>query len=40
MTSFAEELRAGGSAQAGRRGLWVTFLGPFGLEVAGAGYGA
>src|SRR5262245_21815479 len=40
MTSFAEELRAGGSVQAGRRGLWVTFLGPFGLEVAGAGYGA
>jgi 4-hydroxy-2-oxoheptanedioate aldolase len=40
MTSFAEELRAGGAARAVRRGLWVTFLGPFGLEVAGGGYGA
>jgi 4-hydroxy-2-oxoheptanedioate aldolase len=35
MTSFAAELRRGGPAQAGRRGLWLTFLSPFGLEVAG-----
>jgi 4-hydroxy-2-oxoheptanedioate aldolase len=40
MTSFAEELRVGGPARAVRRGLWVTFLSPFGLEVAGGGYGA
>ena len=36
MTSFAAELRAGGPAQTGRRGLWLTFLSPFGLEVAGS----
>src|SRR5215510_16541718 len=39
MTGFAAELRAGGRARAGRRGLWLTFLSPFGLEVA-AGCGA
>jgi 4-hydroxy-2-oxoheptanedioate aldolase len=33
MTSFAGQMRAGGGAC--RRGLWLTFLGPFGLEVAG-----
>jgi 4-hydroxy-2-oxoheptanedioate aldolase len=33
MTSFAGQMRAGGGA--GRRGLWLTFLSPFGLEVAG-----
>ncbi len=36
MTGFAAELRAGGPARARRRGLWVTFLSPFGLEVAAA----
>ena len=39
MTGFAAELRAGGRPRAGRRGLWLTFLSPFGLEVA-AGCGA
>ena len=39
MTSFATGLRAGGPARAARRGLWVTFLSPFGLEVATAGGG-
>ena len=44
MTGFAAGLRAGGSARTGsartgsagacRRGLWLTFLSPFGLEVA------
>jgi 2-keto-3-deoxy-L-rhamnonate aldolase RhmA len=33
MSSFAGQMRAGGGA--GRRGLWLTFLNPFGLEVAG-----
>jgi 4-hydroxy-2-oxoheptanedioate aldolase len=33
MTSFAGQMRAGGGAC--RRGLWLTFLSPFGLEVAG-----
>jgi 4-hydroxy-2-oxoheptanedioate aldolase len=33
MTGFAGQMRAGGGA--GRRGLWLTFLSPFGLEVAG-----
>ena len=37
MTGFAAELRAGGPARGCRRGLWLTFLSPFGLEVAGAG---
>lgn len=36
MTGFAAELRAGGPAPGGRRGLWLTFLSPFGLEVAAA----
>jgi 2-keto-3-deoxy-L-rhamnonate aldolase RhmA len=36
MTGFAEEVRAGGSARGARRGLWLTFLSPFGLEVAGS----
>ena len=36
MTSFAAELRAGGPAQTARSGLWLTFLSPFGLEVAGS----
>jgi 4-hydroxy-2-oxoheptanedioate aldolase len=36
MTGFAAELRAGGPARGGRRGLWLTFLSPFGLEVAAA----
>ena len=50
MTSFAALLRAGDPAQAGpaqtgparpcRRGLWLTFLSPFGLEVAATGGGA
>src|SRR2546421_10636693 len=33
MTGFAEQMRAGDGAR--RRGLWVTFLSPFGLELAG-----
>ena len=45
MTSFAALLRAGGPAQTDpartcRSGLWLTFLSPFGLEVAAAGGGA
>jgi 2-keto-3-deoxy-L-rhamnonate aldolase RhmA len=36
MTSFAGRLRAGDRARAGLRGLWLTFLTPFGLEVAAA----
>jgi 4-hydroxy-2-oxoheptanedioate aldolase len=40
MTSFAGQLRAGGAAGTCRRGLWVTFLSPFGLEVAGTVSGA
>jgi len=36
MTSFAAELRAGGQVPICRRGLWLTFLSPFGLEVAGS----
>jgi hypothetical protein len=31
MTSFAGRLRAGDRARAGLRGLWLTFLSPFGL---------
>jgi 4-hydroxy-2-oxoheptanedioate aldolase len=38
MTSFAGQLRAGGGVC--RRGLWLTFLSPFGLEVAAAAGGA
>jgi 2-keto-3-deoxy-L-rhamnonate aldolase RhmA len=34
MTSFAGQLRAGGPERTCRRGLWLTFLSPFGLEVA------
>jgi 4-hydroxy-2-oxoheptanedioate aldolase len=33
MSGFAGQMRAGGGAC--RRGLWLTFLNPFGLEVAG-----
>jgi 2-keto-3-deoxy-L-rhamnonate aldolase RhmA len=33
MSGFAGELRAGGGDP--RRGLWLTFLSPFGLELAG-----
>ncbi len=33
MSGFAGEMRAGGGAC--RRGLWLTFLSPFGLELAG-----
>src|SRR2546423_14520071 len=33
MTGFAEQMRAGDGAR--RRGLWLTFLSPFGLELAG-----
>ncbi len=40
MTGFAAELRAGGPVPIGRRGLWLTFLSPFGLEVAATGGGA
>jgi len=40
MTSFAAGLRAGGPARTCRRGLWLTFLSPFGLEVAAAADGA
>jgi 4-hydroxy-2-oxoheptanedioate aldolase len=40
MTSFAGQLRTGGPAGACRRGLWVTFLSPFGLEVAVTAGGA
>jgi 4-hydroxy-2-oxoheptanedioate aldolase len=36
MTSFAGRLRAGDRARADLRGLWLTFLSPFGLEVAAA----
>ena len=32
MTGFAEQMRAGDGAC--RRGLWLTFLSPFGLELA------
>jgi 2-keto-3-deoxy-L-rhamnonate aldolase RhmA len=34
MTGFAGQMRTGGGAC--RRGLWLTFLSPFGLEVAGS----
>jgi hypothetical protein len=37
MTGFAAELRAGGPGRGGRRGLWLTFPSPFGLEVAALG---
>jgi 4-hydroxy-2-oxoheptanedioate aldolase len=37
--SFAGQLRADGAAGTCRRGLWLTFLTPFGLEVAAAGDG-
>jgi 4-hydroxy-2-oxoheptanedioate aldolase len=37
MTGFAGQMRAGDGGS--RRGLWLTFLSPFGLELAG-GYGA
>jgi 4-hydroxy-2-oxoheptanedioate aldolase len=40
MTGFAAELRAGAPALGDRRGLWLTFLSPFGLEVAAACGGA
>ncbi len=40
MNGFVAELRAGGPARACRRGLWLTFLSPFGLEVAAVGGGA
>jgi 4-hydroxy-2-oxoheptanedioate aldolase len=40
MSNFAGQLRVGGPAGAGRPGLWVTFLGPFGLEVAVTAGGA
>jgi 2-keto-3-deoxy-L-rhamnonate aldolase RhmA len=40
MTGFAGQLRAEGPARAGRRGLWLTFLSPFGLEVALSADGA
>ena len=33
MSGFAGQMRAGGGGT--RRGLWLTFLNPFGLEVAG-----
>src|SRR5258705_8256228 len=33
MSGFAGEMRAGGGEC--RRGLWLTFLSPFGLELAG-----
>jgi 4-hydroxy-2-oxoheptanedioate aldolase len=33
MSGFAAEMRAGGGGP--RRGLWLTFLSPFGLELAG-----
>src|SRR6266513_369217 len=33
MTGFAEQMRAGDGVC--RRGLWLTFLSPFGLELAG-----
>ena len=33
MSGFAAEMRAGGGSP--RRGLWLTFLSPFGLELAG-----
>jgi 4-hydroxy-2-oxoheptanedioate aldolase len=39
MTGFAAGLRAGGPARTSRPGLWLTFLSPFGLEVAAAGLG-
>src|SRR6476619_1660562 len=35
MSGFAEEMRAGLLAGTCRRGLWLTFLSPFGLELAG-----
>ena len=40
MASFAARLRAGDPVRTCRRGLWVTFLSPFGLEVAATGGGA
>ena len=40
MTSFAARLRAGDPAQTFRRGLRLTFLSPFGLELAATGGGA
>ncbi|HEY1325178.1 MAG TPA: aldolase/citrate lyase family protein, partial [Streptosporangiaceae bacterium] len=33
MTGFAGQMRAGGEGS--RRGLWLTFLNPFGLELTG-----
>jgi 4-hydroxy-2-oxoheptanedioate aldolase len=35
MSGFAGEMRAGIPAGTCRRGLWLTFLSPFGLELAG-----
>jgi 2-keto-3-deoxy-L-rhamnonate aldolase RhmA len=35
MSGFAGEMRAGIPAGTGRQGLWLTFLSPFGLELAG-----
>ena len=35
MSGFAGEMRAGLPAGTCRRGLWLTFLSPFGLELAG-----
>jgi 4-hydroxy-2-oxoheptanedioate aldolase len=35
MSGFAGEMRAGVPAGTCRRGLWLTFLSPFGLELAG-----
>ena len=35
MTGFADRLRAVDPARACKHGLWLTFLSPFGLEVAG-----
>ena len=35
MSGFAGQMRAGIAAGTCRRGLWLTFLSPFGLEVAG-----
>jgi 4-hydroxy-2-oxoheptanedioate aldolase len=35
MSGFAAEMRAGLPAGTCRRGLWLTFLSPFGLELAG-----
>ena len=35
MSGFAGQMRAGIAAGTCRRGLWLTFLSPFGLELAG-----